>query len=466
MTEHRESSRADSRRSTGGMNIAPRFAIATTAVLAVVLVGFSYLLLNATNRIVEGSVHDAQTALASASAALEHGEVEFEKMAAKGPKVGPHLVRVPVTLKGGRHDGATGEAFLDMDAETPLTLLTPDRHSDEDPVRTLYALFIALTAVALIVTGAVAFMVASRVSRPIATIVDDVRTIANGRLDHRCRARGGGEVGLLAGAIDRMTASLRDAQDAEVELSVREREREVALEVQHALHGADVEAPDGYSVAAEQVTCDEPGGDFHGAIAADDGRSVFFVCDVSGKGVPGAIVGAMARAYLKSELEAGGPLDEALKVVNRTLSRELRRGMFVTALCVALDPATGDLEVCSAGHKLPLVHRSAADGRLRTLSGDGFALGFDKGPVFDKSIQAVRAKLEPGDSVLLSGTGAVAVVDDDANELGEKRLYKLFARNGDDPPADALDGVLTAIEAFAGDTPFPTDFAALVLARR
>ena len=98
-------------------------------------------------------MHDAQTALASASAALEHGEVEFEKMAAKGPKVGPHLVRVPVTLKGGRHDGATGEAVLDMDAETPLTLLTPDRHSDEDPVRTLYALFIALTAVAAIILG-------------------------------------------------------------------------------------------------------------------------------------------------------------------------------------------------------------------------------------------------------------------------------------------------------------------------
>ena len=447
------------------MNIAPRFAITTTLVLAFVLAGFSFLLLNVTSRILERSVQDAQEALVTTTVSHERGDVSYERLLNEGPRVGQHLIRIPVEFSGDGREGAGGEAFVDSSAESSRVFLTPEKHSDEDRLAALRTLFFGLTAIALAITGAVAFIVAMRVSRPIQTIVDDVRTIANGRLDHRCRARVGGEVGLLAGAIDRMTASLRDAQEAEVELSVREREREVAHEVQSALHGTQLTAPPGYTVAAEHVTCDEPGGDFHGGLNTEDGRTVFFVCDVSGKGVPGALVGAMARAYLKSALAEGRPLDETLKSVNRTLSREIRRGMYVTALCVAIEPESGEFEVASAGHKMPLIHRLAAKGSIQTMSADGFALGFDKGPVFDRSLRIVRAKLEPGDALMLAGIGAVGVVNEEGEELGEKRLYRLFAKNGGAVPEEALDGVLTAMEAFAGDEPFQADVSVLVLAR-
>ena len=112
------------------------------------------------------------------------------------------------------------------------------------PAKKLYALFFAMTALVLIVAGGVAAAVATRGSQPIKTLVDDVRSISNGNLAHRVRAQGGGEVGPSRerhGPHGRRAAS--EARDAEVELGVREREREVALEVQEALRRPRRSAP-------------------------------------------------------------------------------------------------------------------------------------------------------------------------------------------------------------------------------
>lgn len=447
------------------MKIAPRFAISTTLALAVVLTIFALVLLNTTRRIIDTAVRESRAASAEAFLQYDHGKLDYKQVGDKAEIVGKELRRARARFEGGTRDGQEGYAYVRYKEDNKIALLAPDEYASGDPVSKLYGLFFAMTALALIVSAFVATFVANRVGKPINALVDDVRAIANGNLNHRVRATGGGEVGLLGSAMDRMTESLREAHDAEVELSVREREREVAMEVQEALRPTEIPAPDGYQVASEHVGCAEPGGDFHGVCEADDGRVVFFVCDVSGTGIPGALVGAMARAYLKTALKKGGPLEETLKDVNRTLSGEVRRGMYVTVLAIALDPTTNELEVASAGHKLPLVHWSKAEGAIRAIQPDGIALGFDKGPVFDRGISARRVPMKSGDRVALAGTGAVRVINMEGDEIGEKRFYKLFAKNAAAEPEESLDGILTALEAYADEEPFPADVSLIVLGR-
>ena len=57
------------------------------------------------------------------------------------------------------------------------------------------------------------------------------------------------------------------------------------------------------------------------------------------------------------------------------------------------------------------------------------------------------------------------MINNEGEEIGEKRVYKLFARNAPAEPAEVLDGLLTALEAYAGDEPFPSDVSAIVLGR-
>ena len=66
---------------------------------------------------------------------------------------------------------------------------------------------------------------------------------------------------------------------------------------------------------------------------------------------------------------------------------------------------------------------------------------------------------------VLGTTGPVQVQNPDEEELGEKRLYKLIARNAADEPADMLDGIHTAVEAFADGEPLPADLTLVILAR-
>jgi serine phosphatase RsbU (regulator of sigma subunit) len=454
----------DARPRGQGLGIAPRFAIATTAVLALVLLLFSFVLLGTTREIVTGAVQTSRDQAAIAQSRYLDGSLTYKQVGRNvTPLAGSNLLRAEADLVREGEPTRRGFAYVRADNSKGQVLLAPAASKSEDPAEKLYGLFFAVTALALILTGVVALVTATRVSRPINHLVDDVRAISNGNLSHRVRAQGGGEVGLLAGAIDRMTESLLDAREAEVELSVRERESAVALEVQEALQPTNVEVPEGYSVASEHVGSSEPGGDFHDIVQAEDGRTVFFACDVSGAGVPGALVGATARAYLKSELKRGGSLETALKNVNRTIAGDVRRGMYVTVLAAALDPDTHELEVASAGHKLPLVHWSDTDKSIRAIQPDGIALGFDKGPVFDRGISVRHVPMDPGDRVVIAGTGAVRVINSNEEEIGEKRFYKLFARNAADSPEEVLDGVLTALEAYADEEPFPTDVSLIVL---
>ncbi|MEM6672125.1 MAG: SpoIIE family protein phosphatase [Planctomycetota bacterium] len=436
-----------------------------TVALAVVLVAFSLILLRATREIVETAVDDALDQAAVAQSEADRGELAFEQTGREATSLGDGYLRTTVRFTEGERTGESGYGYWREQEPNRVVSVAPLQYAEGDPVKDLYSLFFAMTLLTLIVAALVALGVATRVAKPIEALVDDVRSIANGHLDLRVRAQGGGEVALLGNAMDRMTQSLREAQDAEVELSVREREREVALEVQEALRPAEMPAPDGYEVASEHVGSAEPGGDFHDVVETTDGRTIYFACDVSGTGVPGALVGAMARAYLKSALREGGQLEETLKGVNRTLAAEVKRGMYVTALAAALDPVTHELEVASAGHKLPLVLWAADDDGVRAVQPDGIALGFDKGPVFDRSISVRNVPLAPGDRVAIAGTGAVRVTSPDGEELGEKRFYRLFKRSAPEAPADCLDALLTGFEAFADGEPFPADVSLIVLGR-
>lgn len=328
----------------------------------------------------------------------------------------------------------------------------------------LFGLVLVVTAAVIAVGAGVAYFVSKQVSKPIDLLVDDVRAISRGNLRHRTRVKGGGEVYHLARQIDRMAQALDEAQEAEIQLGVREREREVAKEVREALLPERKPAVDGYEVGDLHVDAAEPGGDFHDFVESD-GKLAMLVCGVSGSGIPGALVGATARAYLKGELERGGDLEEALKKINRNVAGDVRRGMYVTALCVVLDPEHHVATVACAGHKLPLIRYDAESKQLRLIQPEGIALGFDKGPVFDRGLELVRVSVQPGDRLVLANTGPVQVVNADGAELGEKAFYRLVAKYVSQRPDVMAKGILGALQKYAGEEGFPADISLVILAR-
>jgi sigma-B regulation protein RsbU (phosphoserine phosphatase) len=427
------------------MGLKARFILSMTAALTLVMAAAGFLIVGGATKI--SAMH--RTSALAGAAHLTADNPIFEP-AGNGTMTSISGVTVfPMHFGDGiRSSGEYYEVSRGRE-RTPYRLLVPD--SGGKAGSDLLGMIVAILIVVVLVGAGVAGWAADQVSRPLKIIIEDVRQISRGNLDHRIHAVGGGEVELLSRAIDRMTRDLREAQETEVELSVRDRELEVAAEVRDSLLPIATPLVEGYDIGAAHLASRGFAGDFHDFVELEDGRVGLLVCDVSGTGVPAALVGATARAYLRTELLHATGVSEAFQRVNRRLVHDVRRGMFVTALYVLIDPAAGKATVACAGHKLPVLRFSAADRKLRTIHPEGIALAFDKGPVFERRLEVQEVAFEPGDRLIIANSTVVSILDDDGEELGEREFFGLVMKCCSGESTDFLRSLRRAVEARAAE---------------
>jgi len=118
------------------------------------------------------------------------------------------------------------------------------------------------------------------------------------------------------------------------------------------------------------------GGDYFDVIPLPDGRYVLAIADVSGKGVPAALLIAALRAAVQIEVRGIGSAEELVAVVdrlNQMIYRDTSGNMFVTMVLGLLDPLESTLTYCNAGHVHPLLCH--ADGAVESLDAGGCFLG-------------------------------------------------------------------------------------------
>jgi sigma-B regulation protein RsbU (phosphoserine phosphatase) len=151
--------------------------------------------------------------------------------------------------------------------------------------------------------------------------------------------------------------------------------------------------------------------------------------------------------------------------VNRVLAGDVRRGMYVTALYALIDTVSGKTRLACAGHKVPLIRHSAADGKLQTVQPEGIALGMDKGPIFDRTLQISTLTMELGDRLVLANTGPAQVMNEDETPIGDKGFYRLLLKLSGETSKMMLDGVLMGLESYAGEEPYPNDLAIVTVCR-
>ncbi len=440
-----------------GLGLKARFVLVMTFALLLVLLVMGYVIYTGTRRIVSNMEMDAISEGVRFTQEAHAHELEQRGLQhPSGVQMYPFRFDSGKTGTLYRYDG-TGDP-----EQQSFELLVPDNQKVDLPLLQLIG---AVLAVVVLVGAIVAMWVANQVSRPIQVLVHDVRQIAKGDLRHNVRAVGAGEIKLLARSIDRMARDLEVAHAEEVELSIQEHERELAAGVREILLPFAVPWVEGYDLGAALLASQEFGGDFHDFVVRVDGRVGLLVCDVGGSGIPAALVGATARSYLRSELERADDLLEGLRRVNRWLAGDVQRGRFVTALVALVDPSAGKAAVVSAGHKVPLLRCCAADGNLRTVHPDGIALGFDKGPIFDRRLQLVEVPIEPGDRLVLTNSAPVAIKNAEGREVGEKAFYARVHKHAHLHTDHFLKNLKRDLEQYAGELGVKRDVSLVTISR-
>jgi len=209
------------------------------------------------------------------------------------------------------------------------------------------------------------------------------------------------------------------------------------------------------------------GGDLYDVFALESGSLCFVVADVSDKGAPAALF--MARAKTLTRLVAtllqptnGNPPgpSEILERVNVELCRDNAQGMFVTVFLGILDPATGALAFCNAGHTAPYV-LSPRDGVVALVGARGKPLGIRPALTWESS----TAALAPGDGLFLFTDGITEAMDPAGELFSEERLEAALAGLAGSTSQAVVEGVLDAVRQFAAGAPQSDDIAAMALRR-
>jgi sigma-B regulation protein RsbU (phosphoserine phosphatase) len=215
----------------------------------------------------------------------------------------------------------------------------------------------------------------------------------------------------------------------------------------------------GYDIAAVALPTWAIGGDYYDYVFLGPGRLGLVVADVSGKGIPAALIMATFRAALRTEIRRHPDLGAVAAQLNRAVLESRDASRFVTAVCGVLDAASGHLTYVNCGHNPPLLLRGAG-GRERLQSG-GPALGLFEGGEFE----AGTSTLEPGDRLVLYTDGVVEPTDHHDREFGTERLEAAVRGAAGRPAAEALRSVIDATRAFAGRDDYDDDFTLVVVQR-
>jgi sigma-B regulation protein RsbU (phosphoserine phosphatase) len=253
---------------------------------------------------------------------------------------------------------------------------------------------------------------------------------------------------------------LRDAIAAA--LDRLERELRTAREVQLSMVPAEFPAPTParpVEIFATLEPAREIGGDLYDFFWGDDGRLYFAVADVSDKGAPAALFMARTKTMLRlvATLAPAAP-DEIVARVNVELCLDNRYGMFVTLFFGVLDPVSGTLAYCNAGHNAPYVV-SRASGAVPVRGPRGKPLGIR--PTF--SYETGELRLAPDACLFVFTDGITEAMDATGELFTEERLETALRSLAGEPAGAMVREVIGAVRAFAGSAPQADDIAAMAL---
>jgi serine phosphatase RsbU (regulator of sigma subunit) len=333
----------------------------------------------------------------------------------------------------------------------------------ENPLNAVPIAFLVFLAALLVPVALFNFRLVGQLGRsfvqPVQALREGTSALAASRLDHRIAVRGEDELWDTARAFNQMTERLEAARELEKERDRLEHELDLARRIQRRLLPAGPPDTPGAEIAGISEPAREVGGDYFDHIPLGAGRVMLVIADVSGKGVPAALLMSAFRAALMSQdADHEGPAEVTTRL-NAFLHRSVEPGRFVTAFVGFLDAATGRCVYANAGHNPPLLLR--ADGRAEWLSAGGLILGI----LPDSRFESGEAVLEPGDLLVLYTDGVTEGADATGEQFGEERLVASVRRLAGEPCAELAERLVREVRAFEGESG-PADDLTLLVARR
>lgn len=240
-----------------------------------------------------------------------------------------------------------------------------------------------------------------------------------------------------------------------------EQEISVAGEIQNKLIPETLPDISGYDMAGINIPTKYVGGDYYDCIPLKDGRYALVIADVSGKGIPAALLVSTLQASMHAYLDSSFNLPDLVQKLNVVIYNAATMDKYITAFFAILDPKSGKLETVSAGHNP--IYLTRKNKEIEELATGGIPLGM-LGLPFPYTSQMSR--LNPGDQLLLYTDGVTEVMNTEEEEYDDVIGLKNFIKKYTTDKSSAFITELYAdLMNFTGDTPQSDDITAFNIIR-
>ena len=314
---------------------------------------------------------------------------------------------------------------------------------------------IAISVLVVLLSIAGAYAMGRTVSRPIRRLADAAQAVSGGDLRARVSIRPRrDELGKLARMFNEMVPALADRMRLQESIGL-------ANQLQTGMLPDTPPSIPGFDIFGIAQYCDETGGDYFDyilPISLGEHRHGLALGDVTGHGIPAALIMTSARALLLSHARHIKEPHEILNRINEMIAERASSGKFMTFTLLVLDTNKRTLEVANAGHDPALILR-ARDGSFEELALGGLPLGISPD---EKYTMATERYPEPGD-ILIIGTDGIWETRDPRGEFyGKERMRQAVRTNAGKAAREIGDAILEDLRIYRGSAPVLDDITFII----
>jgi sigma-B regulation protein RsbU (phosphoserine phosphatase) len=293
--------------------------------------------------------------------------------------------------------------------------------------------------------------------QPFRDIIKVLKAVRNGQFDQKVEVTSNDEIGYTGDVINEMTEGLKERDRMRHSL-------ELAKEVQQNLMPRKAPQIAGLDIAGRSIYCERTGGDYFDylQIAESGANKVGIVIgDVSGHGIPSALLMAAVRSSLRQRVIQPGSIGQIVSDVNRQLTADVEEsGRFMTLFYSEIDSVGRTIRWVRAGHD-PAILFDPQTNTFEELKGSGVALGIDQDWIYAENI---KENLKHNQILLLCTDGVWEAHNLTGEMFGKNALFEVIRQNSDFSAADIVAAVVAAVNQFQAGVK-PEDDITLVVAK-
>jgi serine phosphatase RsbU (regulator of sigma subunit) len=321
-----------------------------------------------------------------------------------------------------------------------------------------------LGVLALLLGVLIAIVQSLRITNPILRLAASAEKIAAGDLQTRAIVKSRDEIGKLSHSFNNMAQRIEELLEETHEKATLRKELEVARVIQETLLPpsglVDRDPLRIFGYFRSATIC---GGDFWNVADLEDGRVLIVIGDVTGHGVPSAMLTASAKSSMDTVRNIQGKnlsLTYMLEEMNRTIFASAKRKFVMTLFALAFDPTRAELTFSNAGHNFPfLVRKENGKVGVRGLVARGNRLG----DVEDSRYMEHKIRIQSGDLIALYTDGLTEYRNNNGDEYSERRFRRILEQSQALDAEEVGKTILRDLSQFAAQAPQEDDVTLVIV---